>query len=99
LQFILNAEQVDRNEEIESRFALRHISGQQKIEVFKAIRWSFMTHEQLVETSMDRFFEAARPMILEGLSCRLVNFEKSTKLGQNINLQPRTKFPVAAISS
>lgn len=56
-----------------------------------------MTHEQLVETSMDRFFEAARPMILEGLSCRLVNFEKSTKLGQNINLQPRTKYPVAAI--
>lgn len=52
-----------------------------------------MTHEQLVETSMDKDFEMARPMILEGLSSRLVNFEKSAKLGQKINLTPRTKYP------
>jgi hypothetical protein len=32
--------------------------------VFKAIRWSFMTHEQLVEVSMDKDFELAKEMIL-----------------------------------
>jgi len=35
-----------------------------------------MSHEELVEVSMDKDFELARPLILEGLSSRLVNFEK-----------------------
>ncbi len=52
-----------------------------------------MSHEELVETSLDSHFELARPMILEGLSCRLVNFEKSSKLGSLVNLTPRTKYP------
>jgi hypothetical protein len=52
-----------------------------------------MTHEELVETSMDSNFELARAMILEGLSCRLVNFEKTSKLGSLVNLTPRTKYP------
>lgn len=52
-----------------------------------------MTHEELIESSMDKEFELARSMILDGLSNRLVNFEKSTKLGQSLNLAPRTKYP------
>ena len=72
---------------------LRPVTETEKIEAFKAIRWSYMSHEQLIETSMCKDFELARPMILEGLSSRLVNFEKSTKLGQSINLMPRTKYP------
>jgi hypothetical protein len=49
---------------IKARLTLRPISETDKIDVFKAIRWSFMTHEELVETSLDSDFEAARPMIL-----------------------------------
>lgn len=33
-------------------------------------------------------------MILDGLSNRLVNFEKSSKLNATINLEPRTKYPL-----
>lgn len=84
--------QRDLNRDIKASLVLRAVTETEKIEVFKAIRWSFMTHEQLVETSMDKDFEMARPMILEGLSSRLVNFEKSAKLGQSINLAPRIKF-------
>ena len=91
-QFILDITQRDVNRDIKASLVLRPVTETEKIEVFKAIRWSFMTHEQLVETSMDKDFEMARPLILEGLSSRLVNFEKSAKLGQSINLNPRIKF-------
>ena len=43
--------------------------------MFEAIRWSYLTHEQLVEVSMEKEFELAKPLILEGLSNRLINFE------------------------
>jgi len=52
-----------------------------------------MSHEELVETSMDKEFEMAKAYILDGLSNKLVNFEKSAKLGQSFNLKPRTKYP------
>ena len=45
-----------------------------------------MSHEELVQVSMDREFELARPLIMEGLSSRLINFEKSTKMQSLINL-------------
>jgi hypothetical protein len=93
-QFIMDTVQRDLNKVIKARLVLRLVTETEKIEVFKAIRWSFMSHEQLIETSMDKDFEVARPMILEGLSSRLVNFEKSAKLGSNINLIPRTKYPL-----
>jgi hypothetical protein len=52
-----------------------------------------MTHEELVEASEIKVFELARPMILQGLSYRLVNFENTEKKGKLINLVPRAKFP------
>jgi hypothetical protein len=92
-QFIMDTVQRDLNKEIKARLVLRLVTETEKIAVFRAIRWSFISHEQLIETSMDKDFEVARPMILEGLSSRLVNFEKSAKLGTSINLMPRTKYP------
>lgn len=47
----------------------------EKIKIFKAIRWSFMSHEQLISCSKDKDFELAKNFILEGLSMRLTNFE------------------------
>ena len=42
-----------------------------------------MTHEQLVETSGDKDFVMAKAYILDGLSVRLVNFEKTSKLPES----------------
>lgn len=83
----------ESNDVVRQRLLLKPLTEVEKLQVFKQIRWSFMSHEELVETSLDRDFELARPMILEGLSCRLVNFEKSSKLGSLVNLTPRTKYP------
>ena len=65
-----------------------------------------MTHEQLVDVSMDRDFELAKEMILQGLSFRLLNFENNPNasfdkknilgiLEHNllINVTPRIKYP------
>jgi hypothetical protein len=52
-----------------------------------------MTHEQLVETSMDKAFETAKTFILDGLSSRLVNFEKTFRMNESFKAGPRTKYP------
>ena len=81
------------NKIVKSRLALRTVSDTERIAVYKAIRWSYIDHEQLLEISNDKEFELARPMILEGLSCRLVDFEKSKTLCKLINVNPRIKYP------
>lgn len=68
------------------------VTEAEKQEIFKCIRWNLMTHEQLVECSMDKDFEMARQYILDGLSNRLVNFEKSTKLGDTFKTNARQKY-------
>jgi hypothetical protein len=56
--------QNERNKVIKSRLLVKPVTETEKIDVFKSIRWSFMSHEQLIEVSMDREFELAREMIL-----------------------------------
>jgi hypothetical protein len=56
--------QNERNKIIKSRLLVKPVTETEKIEVFRAIRWSFMSHEQLIEVSMDKEFELAREMIL-----------------------------------
>lgn len=79
VQFILDIAQRDVNTLLKQKTTLKKVSAAEKIKVFQAMRWSFMSHEELVELSTDPDFELARGMILEGLSSRLVNFEKSMK--------------------
>jgi hypothetical protein len=47
----------------------------------------------LVETSMDKAFETAKTFILDGLSSRLVNFEKTFRMNESFKAGPRTKYP------
>ena len=56
--------QNERNKVIKSRLLVKPVTETEKIDVFKSIRWSFMSHEQLIEVSMDREFELEREMIL-----------------------------------
>ena len=42
---------------------------------------------------MDKVFESAKSFILDGLSSRLVNFEKTFRLNESFKTGPRTKYP------
>ena len=93
-QFYLNINQRAVNRVIKDRLTCTPVTEAEKAEIFRSIRWNLMTHEQLVETSMDSDFEMAKAYILDGLSNKLVNFEKSSKLNLSFNVMPRTKYPI-----
>jgi len=42
---------------------------------------------------MDKVFESAKSFILDGLSYRLVNFEKTYKMSESFKTGPRTRYP------
>ena len=67
--------------------------------MFEAIRWSYLTHEELVEVSMEKEFELAKSLILEGLSCRLINFEQTQKMGKLVNNKPRVHYSNNVLNS
>lgn len=90
---MLDIVQRDQNDIVKQRLVLAQISEKERTNIYKAIRWSFIPHEKLMETSLNSAFDIARPLILEALSLRLVPFESSAKLGSSLNLKPRTKFP------
>ena len=39
---------------------IKPLSDADKIEIFKAIRWTFITHEELLKLSMDQDFVLAK---------------------------------------
>lgn len=90
VQFLLETTQRDVNLAIKKRLVLAQVTETERFAILRAIRWSFISHDQLVEISMDSDFDAARAMILEGLSSRLVKFEETTKVGSSLlNMLPR----------
>ena len=76
-QFLLDITQRDANEVVKKRLVLAQVTETQRLNIFKAVRWSLIPHEQLMETSLNPAFDTARPLILEALSLRLVNYEHS----------------------
>lgn len=55
-----------------------------------------MSHEELMKLSVDKDFEEARDLVLEGLSMKLKTFENTSKGDDvsklTINLEPRTNY-------
>jgi len=68
---------------------VKKVTEAEKQEIFKEIRWNLMSHEQLVECSMDEALVSAKAFILNGLSMKLVNHEKTNVLNHSFNAQAR----------
>lgn len=75
------------------RLKLKRLTKDQKIELFKSIRYSFLHHEQLLQMTGNPIFELAKNYIVEGLTYKLDSQDKNS-LGQalKINIQPRVYF-------
>lgn len=91
IHFVLKYRQDKRNQEIKDKLYPVFLTGQDRYDIFKSIRWSRLQHEQLIELTMDPIFAPAKEMILAGLSARLSTFEhtaKSTTQSLNFSEMP-----------
>ena len=61
----------------------------EKIELFKTVRYSFLSHENLINLTSNKTFELAKDFILEGMSLKLNAFEAGIKQEPSINVNPR----------
>ena len=50
---------------------VKPLKDEDKLRIFRAIRWTYMAHEELLKLSMDPDFSLAKSMIMQGLSCKL----------------------------
>lgn len=93
-QFLLDWWQERKNKEIHDRLKVTKCTEVQKTELFKAIRWHNITHDNLLELSQDSFWHSARAFILQGLSGRLQNFDKTiVSVSNSFHQEPRVKYP------
>ena len=86
---ILDLQQDQRNKEIEEHHTIKPLTDADKKSIFGAIRFSFMTHDELLKLMQNPDFILAKDMIMQGLSCKLNNYEVSAGTDLLINLRPR----------
>ena len=51
----------------------------EKIDLFKTVRYSYLSHENLISLTGNKTFELAKDFVLEGLSLKLNAFEAGIK--------------------
>ena len=74
------------------RMKVRGLRTEQKRELYKAIRYAFLTHQELLKISKDKLFEEAKEYIVEGLTFKIEPEEVSMKDDTLINLRPRESY-------
>ena len=65
------------HKEIEKKLEEKKLSKEERQKLLLSIRYSYLKHEELVETGFNPNFETAKNLIMEGLSFRLDPYEKS----------------------
>ena len=78
----------ERKEELEKRSVIKPLTQFQKQEIFGSLRYSFMTHHQLISLMSERGFEDAKDFVREGISVRLSSYENPA---ENPNFKIITK--------
>ena len=80
------------HKECSERLKLQRLTKEEKKQLFQTIRYSYMTHEELIGLTSNPIFELAKDFIVEGLSAKLNTFENAIKSELKINLEPRTNY-------
>jgi hypothetical protein len=96
IQFLEDRSHNKFNEVIKGRLHREPFTDEWKLNMFKTIRWAFMTHEQLVNVSRNPEFVLAKDMVLTALSCRLDCYDTFKKEELGFSITPRTQYcPIA----
>lgn len=98
IQYVLDLQQEAINKQVRQRLERQPLTNPEKMEIFKAVRWAFMTHEQLVAVSRDPAFELAREMIFTALSCRLDTYDATLKEDVAFSLVPRSAYKSTVVA-
>jgi hypothetical protein len=76
--------------QINDKFIIRKISAEEERSLIEKIRFSFLTHSDLLNLNTDPLMKEHKDLVLEGLSVRLNTYEISQDSSHlKINLQPR----------
>ena len=94
VQFLMEEEQKKTIEEMKTKGDLKRLTKDQKDALFKAIRYGYLYHEELVDLSVNPDFLPAKDYIFEGLSYRLNPFEHANRPKEKckINLARRKNY-------
>ena len=58
---------------------MRRLNDNDKLELFKQIRYSHLSHQTLIRLSTQSLFILAKDYVLQGLSARLKSYEGSSE--------------------
>ena len=75
-----------------AQLKLKRLSKDEKKQLFKTIRYSFIKHEDLLQLTTNKTFELAKEFIIEGLSVRLNPYENGIKETVQISVEPRANY-------
>ena len=79
------------NKKCVGNLAIKKLSKKEQKEFFKCVRYSFLSHEDLINlTSNPIFSGVAKDYIIEGMSARLNTNENAVKKEFVINTEPRS---------
>ena len=79
-------------DEIKSSLVKQPITPEQERELILCIRFSFLTHSELLSYSSNPLLLSHKDLVLEGLSVRLNKFEGANEYPLRINLTPRKNY-------
>ena len=81
------------HKESADKLTLKKLSKKEQRELFRCIRYNFLSHEDLIELSeREPFASIAQDYLVEGLSYRLDKFSIALKKGQRIMSEPRSNY-------
>lgn len=95
IQYDLDKAAAEKVGEVEARLDKARLNKEERRKLYKTVRYSYMSHKELVKLSADQAFEEARDLVLEGLSLRLKTYENvdgEEEVPLTINLNPRTNY-------
>lgn len=81
--------------ECNARLELSRLNKEQRKDLFKVVRYSYLPNEDLVKASQNKVFEEAKDFIVEGLSIRLnplESIEEEKKANYIVNIEPRELY-------
>jgi len=82
----------DRVDQIKKKFEKRKLTSEEERKLIESIRFSHLSHSDLISFSIDPMMSQYKDLILLGLSFRLNAYENTNKiknLDKNINYKPR----------
>jgi hypothetical protein len=71
IQYTWNKKVMDTHHEATDALSLKRLNREQRKELFKCIRYSYLHHERLLQLTADPLFELAKNFIVEGLTHKL----------------------------